>query len=41
MIEAARTGDGAALELLAVRHMDRARRIYEAKFFQGSHTRPD
>ena len=41
MIEAVRRGERGALELLAVRHMDRARRIYEAKFFQGSHTRPD
>lgn len=39
MVEAVQRGDSGSLELLAVRHMDRARRIYEGKFLQGSHTR--
>jgi DNA-binding GntR family transcriptional regulator len=35
MVEAIRGGDSGSLEILAVRHMDRARRIYEGKFLQG------
>lgn len=36
MVEAVRRGDTASLAILVVRHMDGARRIYEAKFLQGT-----
>lgn len=35
MVQAARDGDATGLSRLAVVHMDRARRIYEAKFLNG------
>ena len=41
MVEAVRQGDSVSLERLALRHMDRARRIYEGKFLQCSRARPN
>ena len=35
MVEAVRGGEAAVLDDLAVRHMEKARRIYEAKFLQA------
>ena len=35
MVECVRTGDAAMLDALSVRHMEQARRIYEAKFLQA------
>jgi DNA-binding GntR family transcriptional regulator len=41
MVETVQRGDVGSLEHLVVLHMDRARRIYEGKFLQGSQPRLD